>query len=420
MFKSNFPKQAFGEHPVWIPTGETQAFNPFGAMALCSLGYIPGVETLIKGIEVPECEDLPVCDKEYTEKEIIKLMKRVIREQDFGVNPVLVSLSGGLDSRFIFALLVDVLGPDKVVAFTWGIPNCRDIVIAQEISKHLGVEQHIIVETNGLHAIDYASYFMEIVRGESTAFSVAPLLACNKTVREIGIEYIADGYFGEDMSGAMNRMSFPPLIITDKNLCFRKNYAKEYNEEASKVIVIVKNSNDPDHALTNLWFRTLNYRCIRLYQMPMEKEGYKLFPLFSIPEVFIAINSIPKRKRTRKWMVKILQQIKPSLCEIPYQQTGKAFVGNRQIDLKLPKMFFNEQTWLQNCRDWAMEFYSNTEAFEAFGMRPEKIKEFAEKYFSIEHIPGKFPPYWRVLKYSLSLSIFYTLVTKENSRRIVV
>jgi len=410
MFKSNLPKRPFGSSPVWVPTGEVQSFNPFGAMALCSLGYIPGAKSLIKGIEVPEREDPPVCDKEYTERELIELMKQVIREQDFGDNPILISLSGGLDSRLVSALLVDVLGPDRLVAFTWGIPNCRDIVIAREVVKNLGIKQHIVMEIDGSYVTDYASYFMEIVKGESAVFAVAPFFAHNKTIREMGIEYIADGYFGEYMNGATRRMPIPPIIVTDKNSCFKENYTKEHNRKAREIIVAVQ---DADRAITNLWLKTFDYRSVWLYQMPIEKEGYKIFSLLGIPKIFAAIDSIPKRKRTRKWMAGILQQIKSSLCEIPYQQTGKAFIGDRQVDPELPKTFFDEQLWLRNYQDWAMELYSNAEAFEAFGMKSEKVKGFAEEYFGIKSIPDSFPPYWLALKYSLSLSVFYNLA-KES------
>lgn len=64
------------------------------------------------------------------------IFSRLISETEG--RPVLVPLSGGLDSRLVLAKLVE-LGCPKVSAFSYGLPGNGEAVIAQKVANRLGV-----------------------------------------------------------------------------------------------------------------------------------------------------------------------------------------------------------------------------------------------------------------------------------------
>lgn len=55
-----------------------------------------------------------------------------------------VALSGGLDSRAIAACAADRLGPDALVALTFGDPDCADLPIAREVARRLDLGHELV------------------------------------------------------------------------------------------------------------------------------------------------------------------------------------------------------------------------------------------------------------------------------------
>lgn len=136
---------------------------------LLSFGFTTADKTLIKGIKCLQAGDnLSVNKKEAkvkseyiyntmkledkSEKELKQELK-IVSEDVFNDliyslkgKTAVVPLSGGLDSRFIVAML-SLGGVKDVVTFSWGIPNNEDMKIGKAIADKLGYEWYPVTYT---------------------------------------------------------------------------------------------------------------------------------------------------------------------------------------------------------------------------------------------------------------------------------
>ena len=71
---------------------------------------------------------------EYLE-ELIYHLRNAVRRQSQGNLAKGLLLSGGMDSRFLLALLGEQNSTDQLHTFTWGVPGCDDARIAHELSR---------------------------------------------------------------------------------------------------------------------------------------------------------------------------------------------------------------------------------------------------------------------------------------------
>lgn len=58
--------------------------------------------------------------------------------------PIGFLLSGGLDSSLIVSIASRLLGPEKIVCFTIGLPDSSDVIASKKVTEFLGVKHHIV------------------------------------------------------------------------------------------------------------------------------------------------------------------------------------------------------------------------------------------------------------------------------------
>lgn len=75
-----------------------------------------------------------------TAEQLGQALKVGVRKMEAASPALGITLSGGLDSRIILDLCEN---PQRVPSFTWGLPNCRDIVCASEFATLVGSE-HVV------------------------------------------------------------------------------------------------------------------------------------------------------------------------------------------------------------------------------------------------------------------------------------
>jgi len=75
--------------------------------------------------------------------EYVSLLEQAVARQAQHTSPIAILLSGGMDSRFILPYLKKHTNLSPVKAFTWGDPQCDDVVFAREVAKTVGVEHHL-------------------------------------------------------------------------------------------------------------------------------------------------------------------------------------------------------------------------------------------------------------------------------------
>lgn len=67
--------------------------------------------------------------------EVGRTLRNAVHRVERATDRLGITLSGGLDSRFLLGLCGD---PARVPSFTWGLPGCRDIACAADFAKRVG------------------------------------------------------------------------------------------------------------------------------------------------------------------------------------------------------------------------------------------------------------------------------------------
>lgn len=86
----------------------------------------------------------PITDPSHDEMRefLIKAVEKRIHGTD---RPFGFLLSGGFDSSIIVAIAVSLIGPDKVICFSVGVPDSSDVIAAKKVTVHFGIKNHHLV-----------------------------------------------------------------------------------------------------------------------------------------------------------------------------------------------------------------------------------------------------------------------------------
>lgn len=84
----------------------------------------------------------PFCEPPAYQERFLFEIKRAAQRQSGGDHLKGLMLSGGLDSRFLLALLTEILGPTNLHTFTWSIPGSDDARYAKEAANKTGAKHH--------------------------------------------------------------------------------------------------------------------------------------------------------------------------------------------------------------------------------------------------------------------------------------
>lgn len=84
----------------------------------------------------------PFCEPSDYQERFLFEINRAAKRQSGGVQTKGLMLSGGLDSRFLLAVLTETLGPSNLHTFTWSIPGSDDARYAKEAASQTGTNHH--------------------------------------------------------------------------------------------------------------------------------------------------------------------------------------------------------------------------------------------------------------------------------------
>lgn len=235
----------YGHCPVYYTdSGETLAFctkflplfraglaewrwNPVALIDLVTFEHVTGDETLSKGVRLlPAATVLRFRDgrrelssywrpefepgSEKTRAVVDRLYHALVestRERVGDADSVAVTLSGGLDSRALLNC-ANELG-SRVRTFTFGLPGCRDDVIARRLADKLHVP-HTFVSADGSHLdrwLDHAVY----VTGGMVGAIHFHIMTLTETLMEAGETVVLDGLGGDALTGGHLK---PQMVLT--------------------------------------------------------------------------------------------------------------------------------------------------------------------------------------------------------------
>ena len=271
-------------------------------------------------------------------RDLLKAFKKAVNIRVEDPNGVSVLLSGGLDSRSVIGA-VEKKQLNKIVAVTFGVRKCDDIVIAKKVAKKLGVK-HLIIEYNPDELAKFAKHVVALTDGQDTVnVSYIPYVA-NK-MRENGIRYHLQGYMFDLLLGGsflskefFNIKSYTEFlpVLEKKYSLFQPSELKQLlteklhghlalaRKEFAKLAYEAKGDNFPNRAD----YFAINTR-VRRYTL-MGSILFREFIEESLPtidnDIVEIIRRIPPELRFNYHIYReFLLALNRELAKIPYQKT---------------------------------------------------------------------------------------------------
>lgn len=135
--------------------------------------------------------------EDYLE-ELIDLLRKAIKRQLPDDLSAGLLLSGGLDSRFLLALLADENVHKPLHTFTWGVPGCDDVRIAQELARKTTTQHHFF-ELKPDYLLHKANEAVRLTDGMANIINLHALATLEEEAQHAQIIY--KGFLGDAMMG---------------------------------------------------------------------------------------------------------------------------------------------------------------------------------------------------------------------------
>lgn len=269
-------------------------------------------------------------------------------------------LSGGMDSRIVACALEEVRKaaiPDStIVALTWGIENCRDVVYAMRIAdmyqwehRHFHLSAQLLRENLALAGMRGAEY------------SPVHLHAIPKVARQLDLDIVLAASFGDSVGrGEFSGVHVKNLKPIDRHVynrfrilnhaVYKDAFGKVYEDAELYRGVFGERSkreyNEIDHQLH--YMQRMLVPC-----MEVVAENVPLYQAFTAPRVYGYMWSLAPDCRSDRIYYEILAKYAPELLDIPWARTGRPYLAcggtpdslekhNNEYGLWLRTMLFDD------------------------------------------------------------------------------
>jgi len=290
-----------------------------------------------------------------------------------------ILLSGGLDSRIVAGIVKQLQIDHKfcgdVVALTWGIKNCRDIVYAEEISRRFKWE-FIKFELNA----DILRDNIFISGKMGAQFSPIHLHAMPKIAELKGIDIIIAGSYGDSVGRAefsgkhiTKLQRTVPLYLNKFGLINNqviKNYKNYVLYDAYNYRKYIKREIEYQYREIE---QEMHYmRCKLNSCMNVISKSIPLYQAYVSPKVFSIMWGLHPKIRDSRYYKKILKQLPCNIGNIPWARTGISIICEKNVPDSFLKLNNYYGTWLrEDLKDFIIELVKNGEIM--------KLKIFNEK-----------------------------------------
>ena len=147
-------------------------------------------------ISYPEVHE-PRSEQSYAE-ELIQHVRRAVARRAGGDAPLGILLSGGLDSRVLFACLNDSPARQRLRTFTWGIPNCDDARFARAVARRAGIA-NLFYELRPDFLLQSADRCVRLTDGLGSCINLHALATLEEETQSSNI--IFKGFMGDGLMG---------------------------------------------------------------------------------------------------------------------------------------------------------------------------------------------------------------------------
>ncbi len=239
----------------------------------------------------------------------------------------LIPLSGGLDSRIIFAALLDRISPEKINTITFGTPGSFDYDIPKKVVKNTNVNFERINCTR----LDYSLDNLVSAALKGGHWTSTPDIYINQLSLKLDENYCRwSGFLGGEIAGEYSSLGSE---IKDNNVIFA-NYQKR-----SKSITLTDQGYSPYSSLVKIGEIPYNLTAFELLfyynrsaagAIPiMYPDNIKINSPFMHPDWVDFIIKVPKKYRKGSYLFKqILLKMYPEIMNLPCKNNAGLGLGN--------------------------------------------------------------------------------------------
>ncbi len=239
----------------------------------------------------------------------------------------LIPLSGGLDSRLIFAALLDRISPEKICTMTFGTPGSFDYDIPKKVVKNTGVNFERINCTRLDYSLD--NLVSAVLKGGH--WTSTPDIYINQLSLKLDENYCRwSGFLGGEIAGEYSALGNG---IKDNSEIFA-NYQKR-----SKSITLTDQGYSPYSSLVKIGKIPYNLTAFELLfylnrsaagAIPiMYPANIKINSPFMHPDWVDFIIKVPKKYRKGSYLFKqILLKMYPEIMNLPCKNNAGLGLGN--------------------------------------------------------------------------------------------
>jgi len=376
---SHYPYHRDGQHRFHMKISsalediplEQRRIDPVAIVEILSRSYLLGNRTLISGLHRSPWMACPDGDggwryanipqhenTKLSTDDVVARLKNALRREALeylsGKTCAGILLSGGMDSRIVAGIVRELQLAGEftgdVIALTWGLEGCRDVVYAQEIARRYGWEW--------LHfplGPDVLAQNIHLVGEMGAEFSPFHLHALPQICKLDGIDVILAGSYGDSVGRAeysgSRILRLKPTIPLSLN---RFGLIKDEIVRANRASVVQDAygyrkyiQRGPAYQYRELEQEMYYMRRKLQACMSYVAERIPLFQLFTAPEVFGLMWSMDPSIRDDRFYKALLPTLPGGIGSLPWARTGLPLgVVNGPQD-KRPKLFHEYGLWLR-------------------------------------------------------------------------
>lgn len=363
----------------------------------------------------------PLGEEKYLEG-FVHYMRQAVTRQAHDSLPAGVLLSGGLDSRMIVAFLCDDLVTEPLHTFTFGIPDCDDVRLAQEVAALLGT-RHLFSELKPNYLLDAGDEGVRLTDGMMSCVHMhayANLRAQSQHASALYMGFMGDallgGHLNRQLWAGFDEDALHQLMFEDACVLFspaeqKKLFADHFQNHIKDDVF------DSFRAVfaeskANLVANRQNHFDLRQRQRRFILNGVELVrsqvvvhtPFCDNDLVEFMLTVPPGLRLDRFLMVQAFIRFFPAVAKVPYARTGLPLMAcardlliriNRLIRWRLHRVglkrspfpqhrrYCDYNSWMRTAlRSWVEEILLSEHTLERGYFNPNYIRQLVAEHMA--------------------------------------
>ena len=338
--------------------------DPIAVRAFLLMGYVPGTRTLFDSVDClaggrslvrretwqeegrfrfRQRPELSIGTNQDLRTRGMSHLRAAARRSLGSAREIVIPLSGGLDSRTLLGLALELLSPRSIRTYTYGVPGSLDYDIGNRLAREAGTRHTILTLRPEPPSIDD---LMAIARRTDANTDLFPPIVWLNVERATGSDAdVWTGYTGDGLGGSFYMPDRPcskmesarHLIGLESRLYV---WAQEASEHESDALRLIQTSTKYDEVLSQdeaVWFENHPER-YTAHHIFLDGFRYRA-PFMDDAFAEFMLNQPPVRRRGKGFFNELVSSAFPRLYRVPTRSDG------RRLDPRISRRTLGHALW---------------------------------------------------------------------------